>query len=109
MNEEDLTPDEERIAELAVRKQDLTDELKDVRDELRKLAGKVDLPVIVSLNGRAVFVKKPLQHNGVPQVTVSRHVSRRVERCMKPIVQGGTDSFCTAPKGHQGPCHWDGT
>jgi len=47
------------IAKLAVRKIQLDQELHKVRDELKKAAREVELPVAVELDDFAVLVKKP--------------------------------------------------
>lgn len=73
----ETTPDELRMAELAVRKQALQEELKEVRDELKLLAPRVTLPLFVVLNGHGVMLRKPAYPSGPVQCQVSKVVYRR--------------------------------
>lgn len=68
-----MTEQERRLAYLAVRKQELTDELTEVRQEMRDLAQQVSLPVVTTSDGCAVMISKPQTRGSVPQVKVVRY------------------------------------
>lgn len=70
------TQDELKMAELAIRKQDLQDELSLIREEMRELhrTGTVILPLFVVLNGRGVMLRKPAYSSGPVQCQVSKVV-----------------------------------
>ena len=69
-----MTEDERALAELAVRKQQLTDELDEVRKQLVVSAKKVQLPVIVALNGHAVHISEGSKYTKLPTCKVARLV-----------------------------------
>lgn len=70
------TKDEDRMAELAIRKQELQDELLEVREEMKALAPKVQLPLFVVMNGHGVMLRKPAYSTGPVQCQVSKVVQR---------------------------------
>lgn len=69
-----MTDDERTLAELATRKAELTEELNEVRAKLRAAAKKVELPLIVVLNGNAVHVAKPAYGSQLPPCKIVRCV-----------------------------------
>lgn len=67
------------IAKLAVRKVQLDVELRQVRDELKKAAAGMDLPVAVELDDFAVLIKKPPGYGSLmPGITIAPLFRRRV-------------------------------
>jgi hypothetical protein len=58
------------IARLVVRKQQLLDDLTEVRRELKIQCRSVDLPFAAEVDGMVVTVKKPVYPGDMPQTSV---------------------------------------
>lgn len=67
---------ERKLAELAVQKVHLAAQLHETREQMKVLSKKVDLPLIMVLNGDAVMVSPPpTSFNPMPVCKVARCVS----------------------------------
>ena len=77
------TEKELELARLAVRRSELTEELNEIRQQMRTLVRSgedVNLPVVTTVDGCAVFIGKPQYGGGLPQCKVVRFAPPEEER-----------------------------